>query len=502
MIFAIFRAHAEGARIINMSFMGKVERDSSSWDGVWLDSLEVFESDTVWLHNGAGRLLFAAAGNDSENIDATNAHGEAFWHYPCENQGVICVGGWRDDGSPEDGKVPDPGSNFSTGGGEVIDIWGPWCARVGDDLTTQGAEVFTRKCGTSFATPVVAGVAALIWAANPALSNDQVWDLMNKHAIQGGPLVRRVHAFRAVREALMSTGVNSKPWAAILGNATLSQAGTTSMSVSAYDVEDETCCAASWTLNGQPAGSGGVFKHDFGADPLGTKAIEVVITDSGGKTATAFMTATLSNAPPTVKITDGPTTSVPQGMQTGFRAVVLDDTLGLDLPDSGACPSLTWTSSNDPGVLGTGCEPVIAFGSPGGRTVTATATDKRGAKGTASWIVNVVTLPSSQLVASIVSPKSDFGFPFDHAIAPQAQVLQASGRVTTSWTLTSHSTGNTRTIQLKEINGAQAFTLGEVFPELRFLQAQQSYTLAVRLTTRSGQIATASVEIGQLTFIK
>ena len=67
--------------------------------------------------------------------------------------------------------------------------------------------------------------------------------------------------------------------------------------MSVYDVEneDEDCCTALWTINGQPAGSSKLFEHYFGQDSFGTKTIAVVITDSGGNTATASVIRTLAS---------------------------------------------------------------------------------------------------------------------------------------------------------------------------------------------------------------
>ncbi|HVE72498.1 MAG TPA: S8 family serine peptidase [Thermoanaerobaculia bacterium] len=501
---AIFRAHDEGSRIINLSFGDKIERDASCWDGAWLDWLDDHEADTMWLHADAGRLLFAGAGNTGENIDATNDDGEAFWHYPCENQGVVCVGGWHDDASsPDAGKVPAPGSNFSTGGGESVDIWGPWCAAVGDDFANPGKIQF--PCGTSIATPVVSGVAALIWAANPALSNDQVWSLMNKHAIQGGPLVRRVHAFRAVREALMSTGVNTAPSAKMtssIDGGMLSQASPATFTVNAYDVEDETCCSAAWTINGQPAGSGISLSHHFGQDSLGLKTIAVTLTDSGGKTATATVSGTLTNKAPKVSITVAPAASVLTGMLVDLRAQVMDDTNAVSLPDTSACSNVQWTSTLTSGVIGTTCEPRIAFPTAGSRLVTATYIDKFGSKGSDSRIVDVVAPPPSKLIGSIVLPKNGALFDSGEPIVPQEQVQQVEGELTKVWTLTSKSLDQTQLVVLKDVNGQQAFKLADAFPSLRSSSHREQYTLHLLLMTSSGQSFTQSVDIQQLAFIK
>lgn len=507
MVAAIFLANARGSRIINMSFTGKFQLDPDPFAGGLVDWMADFNADTRWLHDQAGRLLFAAAGNDAEDIDAGTVFGEAFWHSPCENEGVICVGGWHMNPSPPGaGMIPAQGlqgSNFSTGGGEVVDIWGPWCANVGDDFANPGK--LQPACGTSIATPIVSGIAALIWAANPALTNNEVWNLMNKHAIVGGPLVRRVHAFRAVREALMTTGLNTAPAATItssINGGVLSQAAPTTFSVNAYDVEDEACCSAAWTINGQPAGSGISLSHHFGQDSLGLKTIAVTLTDTGGKTATASVSGTLTNNAPTVSITDAPAANVLTGVIVHLRAQVMDDTNPVSLPDTSACPNVQWTSSLTSGVIGTGCEPSIAFPTAGSRTVTATYTDKFGLQGSDSRLVNVIAPPPSKLIGSIVQPKSGALFDASEPIVPQEQALQVEGELSKVWTLTSKSLDQTKLVVLKDVNGTQAFKLADAFPSLSLSPHTEQYTLHLVLMTSSGQAFTQSVDIQQLAFIK
>jgi hypothetical protein len=401
------------------------------------------------------------------------------------------VGGWFGNlESKSAGTIPDPGSNFAAGRGETIDIWGPICTMIGDDPDTPGANITRGFCGTSAATPVVSGVAALIWAANPQLSNHQVWDIMNRHAIKAGS-IRRVHAYRAVREALMSTRENAPPAVRILSpapNASLSQAVPTKFVVDAYDVEDEgSCCVATWTINGALSGS----EHSFEGDPLGKKEIQVTITDKGGKKATASVTAVLSNKAPGVKITKAPAGVVTQGLAARFIAGVFDDTSVAALPvsDSPLCGGVVWTSNVDPGLHAAGCDVNIAFKTAGTHILTATVTDKYNATGTDQRTVGVTVAAPSVLAGSILAPADGQSFHDTERIVLRWTAIGVTGVPKTLWTLTDDETGQKQTIATTAVDGMDTFRIGDVFPKLTNNIGFRRFTLALTLTTSSGQAA-------------
>jgi len=108
---AITLAMFSDASIINMSFVFRVPA-TLSW------SLVPFNLATLRA-NGAGKLLYASAGNDAEDINDEDCFivcWEAAWIAPCENGGVICVGA-MDANAP----LRRTSSNY---GGDELDIWG------------------------------------------------------------------------------------------------------------------------------------------------------------------------------------------------------------------------------------------------------------------------------------------------------------------------------------------------------------------------------------------
>jgi serine protease len=503
---ALKRANAEKAPIVIMSFAGKVER-GRFFSGAWPGALETLEKYTVAM-NDAGHLLFAAAGNSGENIDAVNEDGdEAYWHYPCENQAVRCVGGWED--NPKlavAGKMRALGSNYSMGKGEVVDIWGPWCALVGDTFDQQGPDVVNQTCGTSIASPMVAGVAALIWAGNTSLSNHALWDLMHKHAIPAGS-IRRVHAYRAVREAIMSSGVNTPPAAEILSptaGAKLSQGGDLLLVANVYDVEDEkNCCTISWSVNGAPAATGNFAQIKFANPTLGAKTITATVTDSAGGQTVRSVEVILDNSAPKVSITIKPTENLTQGLPYAWRAEVVDDSSPLALPSDAFCPSITWTSTLDPGVLAHGCDVQLTFNSPGLRTLTASYTDAYGMKGSASVPVNVAGSSASKIVAVIQWPKNGFAYWADEEIPLEWATNGNASQLASKWTLTNPATGETKPIPVTVAENKEWFRIADVFPNLTFSSSSPELVLTLTLTGAGGKSsAPVSVKIVKLAFIK
>jgi hypothetical protein len=194
-IAALVNARIFGAKIVNMSYHIPVP-----W---WLGwSVLPFEMVTwSWCDDG---LCFASAGNDRKNVDSEICAWpfdwpcwEDTWWTPCENNGVICVGGLNSDGTWHGS------SNY---GHEHVDIYAPYCVWVGPDHD-KSLNKAQQICGTSMASPFVAGVAALVWAANPGLSAGEVWRIIKDTAYRDHDRgieqdILKVNAYDAVLQAL------------------------------------------------------------------------------------------------------------------------------------------------------------------------------------------------------------------------------------------------------------------------------------------------------------
>jgi cell wall-associated protease len=151
-----------GAKIINMSFGKKY-----SWDKKVVD-------DAVKYAESKGVLLIHAAGNDHTDIDKVT-------HYPCkkfENKGeavnFIDVGALSWQG--ED-KIVAPFSNY---GKKTVDIFSP-----GVDIhSTTPKNGYKDASGTSMASPVTCGVAAVLKSYYPDLTPQQIKTILVKSSIK------------------------------------------------------------------------------------------------------------------------------------------------------------------------------------------------------------------------------------------------------------------------------------------------------------------------------
>ncbi len=147
----------------------------------------------------SGTLFLAAAGNSGNDV---NADDDETYTIPCQISTVMCVGGLSNDSTDRH-----PSSNWgSVDNGDSVEIYGPYTVWSVNDPSDPDDNSVRSINGTSFATPHVAGIAALVMAADPTLDNFEVRDVLNDTAHvagwAGNGSDRRVDAQAAVAYAL------------------------------------------------------------------------------------------------------------------------------------------------------------------------------------------------------------------------------------------------------------------------------------------------------------
>lgn len=385
LIVALGEAKALGADIANMS-CGLPVPDFLAW------SVLPFEAATA-LFRASGMLLFASAGNSGDDVDAERCvrfvgclGWEKAWHTPCENAGVICVGG-----TGGNSKNRNPSSNF---GDEQVDIYAPYTLWLGPDPLAPGNQAQVKN-GTSFSSPFVAGVAALVWAADPSLGANGVEDLLMQtaHESPDPDVSRYVNAVGAVLAALG----NVPPRLRVFGIDDGDQVERglnleVNLSATANDLEDGNgCCTIEWNSDVDgPLGTGTAVQHAF--DTTGSRTITVTAEDSGGATSTVGFTLSVVNAAPVVAIT-----KPADGTEVFRTATLIMRATASDVNEADgnlACEDLSWTSDfpSDPFPL-SGCEVEVTFDDNGSRIVSLTGTDPQGATGSDAVVIDVVDPP-------------------------------------------------------------------------------------------------------------
>jgi subtilisin family serine protease len=159
-----------GAQVINMSF-GKY----FSPDKKWVD-------DAVKYAESKGVLLISAAGNENFNADT-------MIHFPNNNlldgttaKNWITVGASSDMTIPQISKDGAPYNSivaYFSNFGKSVDVFAPGMKIY----STVPENHYENEQGTSMASPVVAGIAALILEYYPALSAEQVKYCIEKSAV-------------------------------------------------------------------------------------------------------------------------------------------------------------------------------------------------------------------------------------------------------------------------------------------------------------------------------
>ncbi|MGW4163541.1 S8 family serine peptidase [Streptomyces sp. NPDC004788] len=157
-----------GARIINISQAGPaLPEETADWQA------------TVDYARKRGVLIFAGSGNDGSNGPV----------YPAAIPGVVAVGALD-----TKGKVA-KFSNF----GRHLALAAPGVEIPG--RCTNDKHKFCAGQGTSQATAIASGVAALIWSAHPDWTGNQVLRVMLETAGHNGPVPSKYIGYGSVRPA-------------------------------------------------------------------------------------------------------------------------------------------------------------------------------------------------------------------------------------------------------------------------------------------------------------
>jgi hypothetical protein len=396
-IAAISRAQSNGARIINMSFRIAVPAPFS----VVLAPLDAFTGG----FRATNLLLFASAGNDGDDIDDQTCIFGCFEntrHWPCESSGVTCVGGLARDSQEK--------SFFSNWGRGDVDIYAPFWVLVGPDPTNVD-NLAQRVAGTSFSSPHAAGVAALIWAANPSLDAGAVERILFETAHIPFPpdsfVNRWVNAFRAVERALPSlVRIESPP-----EGARISRGSDVEMRAFVWE-GGRGAPTLTWSSDRDGVlGTGPSLTRNtmsFGPHRI---SLTAVFTD--GFTAADDVLIEIENDPPQVEITRPLTGATvfpsqlivaratsfdPNDVETSFR-----------LLDS----QLQWFLGSSTTPLATGHATTFALGTatPGPHLLRLRGTDGGGLVGEAAVILNVTADPSNlPPTAEILEPPNGANF--------------------------------------------------------------------------------------------
>jgi subtilisin family serine protease len=153
--YAIRYATDNGAKVINMSF-GK----SFSPQKKWVD-------DAVEYAQKKGVLLIHAAGNDGKNLDKSDNY-----NFPNARflNGKLATN-WIEVGASGDAKLGGYAANFSNYGKKNVDVFAPG---VSIYATVPGGNTYADLQGTSMASPVTAGLAAMLKSYFPKLTPEQI----------------------------------------------------------------------------------------------------------------------------------------------------------------------------------------------------------------------------------------------------------------------------------------------------------------------------------------
>jgi serine protease len=278
--------------VINMSFSLHSTKATNTVRRRWDRTIR-------WAEEKHGVIAFAAAGNQGLDVDSVDG-----LMLPCASSRVVCVGGMGTDTTERAA-----GSNYgSRRTDRSVQIYGPYCTwgYANPDDPSDGS--LTEVCGTSVASPFVAGVAALLRVADPSLTPSQIRNILYETAHLGGlgsgpsGHLRRIDAHMAVARALGTTW--TPPVVTITaGEGTFPVGEVFSIAATARSYSGEHL-PIRWlsSIDGWLAEEPTMASIGGSGLSPGTHIIQAMALDRRGMTGTAALTVTIEHLDPTVSI--------------------------------------------------------------------------------------------------------------------------------------------------------------------------------------------------------
>jgi thermitase len=282
-------------------------------------------SGILWAADHGARVISMSIGGVAASATITSAAQYA------RSKGAVVVAAAGNcgcfDSTPENPYIV---SVSATDGSDALASWSSTGNYV--ELAAPGVGIYTTTAGggyeapsgTSFAAPIVAGVAALVLGANPALGAADVEALLKSTAVDLGAAgwdpqygYGRVDAYRAVAAAAAAGGSRdtTPPAVAITApadGATLSGAVTVSVAASDSGGVARTELYVDGTLWGTDVAAPWEFFLDTTRLANGSHVLTARAVDSAGNVGTASpISVTVSNTTPTPALdTTPPTVSI------------------------------------------------------------------------------------------------------------------------------------------------------------------------------------------------
>ena len=309
-----------------------------------------------------GGLLFWAAGNDSRNLTFGNR----------DNDDLLVVGATSENESR---------ASFSAYG-QFVDFMAPGDSVATTSSTSDSSYVYAT--GTSFACPIAAGLAGLIWSADPSLTADEVEAIMKQGATDlGSSGVDNTYGYGRLDSlgslSLLGGGGPTPPVAGFSGAPTT---GTVPLTVSFSDSSQNGPSSWNWSFGDGNGSSSQNPSHTYTV--AGTYSVSLTVTNADGSDS-------LTRTDYVVVNPDVPEPPVADfvGTPTAGTAPLL-----VSFTDQSTGDPTSWSWSFGDGATSSARNPDHTYTSEGSYTVTLTVTNADGSDSQTLTNYITVTTPS------------------------------------------------------------------------------------------------------------